>query len=356
MELYGQSFDRRELEALGGRMEQFGGARRYRTAEGPGDGVEQIHVRTGAGLSLFVSPHRGLDIGATEFAGAPIAWMAPGGIPHPAHFEEPGLGWLRTAAGGLLMTCGLRQVGAPCEDEGEALGIHGRAHHTVADEVAVSNAWEDGQYVSRVRGIVREARLFGEHLVLDRTIETRLGENVVRIRDRVENLGFRTEPFMLLYHFNFGFPLLGPGVGLRFPSRRVEPREKTTPLDGFDRWDPPVADYFERVYFHSEIESAPDALTGQPMAEAVIASPGFPLPGVAAGSGVEVALRWGTGTLPHLTQWKMCGAGAHVLGIEPGNCLTLGRAGERAAGRLQLLEPGEAREHLLDLSVRILPA
>ena len=131
MKLYNQDWTRRELEARVGRIEQIGGIQRFTLMEGPEAGVEQIQIRTGAGLTYYVSPSRGLDISLAEIGGVPISWQSANGDVHPAYFDAAGIGWLRTAVGGLLMTCGLTQVGAPCEDEDEQLGIHGRAHHIV---------------------------------------------------------------------------------------------------------------------------------------------------------------------------------------------------------------------------------
>jgi hypothetical protein len=55
--------------------------------------------------------------------------------------------------------------------------------------------------------------------------------------------------------------------------------------------------------------------------------------------------------LPRLIQWKMPGAGVHVLGIEPANCLVDGRAYERGQGTLAFLAPGEQRTYELRLDI-----
>ena len=60
----------------------------------------------------------------------------------------------------------------------------------------------------RVRGVVEETIIYGEFLRLTRTITSRLGSNVLEIDDTVENLAFQPAPLMLMYHCNFGFPLL----------------------------------------------------------------------------------------------------------------------------------------------------
>ena len=69
-----------------------------------------------------------------------------------------------------------------------------------------------------------------------------------------------------------------------------------------------------------------------------------PLPAALRGKhqAVTATLSWDTSTLPHHVQWRMPGAGTHVLGIEPTNCNVRGRAAARADGSLQMIEPGEA--------------
>ncbi|UCG23246.1 MAG: DUF4432 family protein, partial [Chloroflexota bacterium] len=83
---------------------------------------------------------------------------------------------------------------------------------------------------------------------------------------------------------------------------------------------------------------------------ASIHNPGFP---TAGGDRIPltVSLTWSTKQLAKLVQWKMPGAGVHVLGIEPANCYVEGRATERASGDLQFLKPGEVRHYDLALEV-----
>ncbi len=121
------------------------------------------------------------------------------------------------------MTCGFTQAGAAHIDMGKELGLHGRAHHTPAAHVAaqgrgtatsiafVSAAWSKNAPSSTITSAWR-------------VIESTLGINRLTITDTLENCGFAPAPLMLLYHINFGFPLLMEGTTFRFPSRKVEPR------------------------------------------------------------------------------------------------------------------------------------
>jgi hypothetical protein len=342
MKLYGREWSRREFEARVGRIEQVGGVRRLRWAEGVEEGVIQYQVRTGAGLSYYVSPSRALDISLAEFGGVPISWQSPNGDVHPAYYDARGSEWLRTGVGGLLMTCGLDFVGAPEVDQGQAYGLHGRAHHLPARHVSSSGKWEGDNYLIKVSGEIEQVAIFGEHLRLSRSISSRLGENKIIIEDIVENAGFSPTPHMILYHFNFGFPLLSENTEVRFPSRTVIARDEGTPIDGFDRWETPQPDFLERVYYHLDFDD--DDVSAH------IFNPEFPMSNGDT-SPLTVSLNWSAKQLPKLVEWKMPGAVTHVMGIEPANCYVEGRSKERADGTLVILKPGETRTYRLSLEI-----
>jgi hypothetical protein len=342
MRLYGTDWTRRGLEARIGRIEQIGGLRRFQSIEGPESGVEQILVRTGAGLSYFILPSRGLDIGLTEFDGAPISWLSPNGEVHPAFFDSRGAGWLRTAVGGLLMTCGLSQVGSLGAGDDPDLGLHGRAHHTPARQVCAEGHWEGDEYLMAVQGKVEETSIFGANLRLTRNISSILGKNSIVIRDFVENAGFESAPHMLLYHFNFGFPLLQPDTEINFPAGRVTPREPGLPLEGLGSWQSPQAGYQERVYYHENLSNAENGMTS-----VSIRNPHFP----PTNKPINVCLAWDVRSLPVLVHWKMPGEGTHVLGLEPANCHVEGRSSEHERGTLVMLEPGQTMHYHLELSI-----
>ncbi|MCI0495100.1 aldose 1-epimerase family protein, partial [candidate division KSB1 bacterium] len=251
------------------------------------------------------------------------------------------------AVGGLLMTCGLRQVGSPGQDAGESLGLHGRIHHAPARQVSAQGTWVGDEYEILIRGIVEETRIFGEYLRLTREIHSRIGENKIRIKDNVENVGFESTPHMMLYHFNFGFPLMSEATKISFPSNKVIPREQETPLEDFDTWQAPSAGYRERVYYHEAMITSSE---NEGWTNATIINPKFPLPGGLTCS-LETRLSWDTKNLPRLVQWKMPGAGVYVLGIEPANCYVEGRAKERERGTLVTLAPGESLDYELQLEI-----
>ena len=348
MKLYGKNWTRRELEARFGSVENTIGIKRYQLSEGPEAGVQMAQIRTGNGLTYHVNLSRALDIELTEFCGTPISWHSVNGNIHPAYYDDEGLEWLRTATGGLLMTCGLTQVGSPCTDQGESLGLHGRAHHLPARRIATEGYWENDDYFVRVSGVIQETKIFSENIRLIREVKSKAGENRIIIQDTVENLGFSTMPHMILYHFNFGFPLMDKDTKIVFPSKKVIPREDDLPIEGFDLWQDPEVGYQERVYYHTDLEKK---CGGSEMACVEITSPRFPIHGGSGFAPVTVRIKWDTSLLDRLIQWKMPAAGVYVLGIEPANCYVAGRAAERERGTLQMIEPGEKRRYHLEIEI-----
>jgi hypothetical protein len=239
-------------------------------------------------------------------------------------------------------------MGAPNVDEGQTLGLHGRAHHLPARQVAAEGRWVGDEYRMRVAGVVEESIVFGDHIRLTREIGASLGSNRITLTDVFENIGFAPAPLTLLYHFNFGFPLMDSQTTMAFPARRSAPREPETPMEGYTSFQAPTPGHRERVYLHEELITDAGG-----WAEATIRNPAFP-----AGSGLPpiplmVRLAWSTATLPRLVQWRMPGAGEYVLGIEPTNGNVRGRAASRADGSLVMLEPGATQTMELALAVEV---
>lgn len=346
-ELYNTSFTKRELLKRAGTVNQFGGIKRYELSEGREKGVEAVEVRTGSGFMFRVLPGRGMDISHAEFNGAPLAWLSPTGEAAPEHFEPEGLGWLRSFFGGLVTTCGLTYMGRPSEDGDEKLGLHGRISNIRARDVSAYGAWEGDEYIMRVSGKAAEARVFGENITLSRTIETKLGSSTLQIRDTVENEGFRSEPHMILYHVNAGYPVVDEGSELLSATVSVSPRgeEASREAEMYSRFTAPEADYTERVYYH-DIAAGEDG-----SAAAAVLNRNFN-----RGQGLGLFIRYNTRELPYFFEWKMNGEGVYAVGMEPANALGEGRAVEREKGRLQVLEPGEKRDYRFELGVLKSPA
>ena len=222
----GDKFNKRELLKYIGDTSQLFGAKDYFINGGKADGVRAVDMKNGGGLELTVLPNRVLGIAYFSYKGLNFSYISSTGIVAPQYFSEAEHGFYRNFYGGFLTTCGLANVGTACDDNGEKLGDHGLISNIPAEEVYAGVDYTDGTPVIKVKGRMREARFFGENIALDREIFMRYGENKFFIVDTVENNGFRVEPFMILYHFNLGYPLLSDGSYLIAPSESVTPRDK----------------------------------------------------------------------------------------------------------------------------------
>ena len=336
--IYGREWTREELLSMTGDLSQIAGVRFSELSDGFERGVRIAECRTGGGLSFTVVLDRGMDVGAAEYEGVPLAWLSGAGFPHPAYHEREGRDWVRTFGGGLVTGCGLTNAGGATEDEFGREGLHGRLSHIPARDVSSGGEWQGDEYRFRLRGRMRQYAVFGENMELTRVISVRLGDPGFVIEDTVENLADRPWPLMLLYHVNIGFPILGPESEVEAAPHEVLPRddEARKGLSDWMRFEEPQAGYAEQVFLH-DIPAGADG-----MSEATLFNRRLKL-------GVRVRFR--KAELPLMAQWKMMGKGAYVVGFEPANAFVLGRAEERAAGRLQTLEPGERRDFRVEVAV-----
>ena len=191
-----------DLRRRAGDISQLMSTREVRLSDGNEDGVRAIDVRASGGLSALVLADRGLDLGPVWAAGQQVSWQSTTGIVHPSYTETDD--WLRSFHGGLLVTCGLQNVGPPVEDEGVNHSLHGRISNTPARNVSHGVVERDGRLVAEVRGEVRETDVYGSDLVLHRTLRLPMGETSVTIHDEVENWGSADATLMIPYHVNIG--------------------------------------------------------------------------------------------------------------------------------------------------------
>ena len=229
--LFGKTYTRAELLQYVGDISQIGGVRLVTLDNGPGRGVRVADVCTGSGFRFTVLIDRGMDIGPADWSGRPLAWTSGIGTVHPAYYDPIGLGWLRSFPGGLMVGCGLDNVGNPGSDQGEEFGLHGRLSHTPAELTACGGAWEGDEYVMWVEGRVHHYKVFGANLVLKRRISTRLGSDCLWLEDTIANLGHKTMPFQVLYHCNFGFPVVSPDTELWVDTEQSVPRNELSAAD-----------------------------------------------------------------------------------------------------------------------------
>jgi uncharacterized protein DUF4432 len=342
-EVFGRQYTRRDLLRRVGRLEQVAGVRLVTLGDGVERGVRSLQFRTGTGFAFEVLVDRAFDVGRCELGGVPLAWITGVGFAGPWFGEPEGLGFLRTWGGGLMTTCGIDHALFMAEDTAEhyhyppkrteTFGLHGRASNLPARLTGYGERWEGDDCVLWATGETRQAAVFGEQLLLRRTIEANVGESRLRIRDEVENVGWSRTPHMLLYHINVGWPVLDDGAELLVPARSVDARGDH-PVDGYTTFHGPEPGYVEQVFEH-DVATEPDGTV--PVA---VVNPRL-------GFGLYNVFR--RDQLPFHFLWRMLGEGTYVAGIEPSTNRTAGRLDARQRGELIELEPGETRLYDLEL-------
>jgi Domain of unknown function (DUF4432) len=289
---------------------------------GKAAGCRAIDLRVEGGIDLRLLPDRGLDAGEAWFAGLPLDWRSPVGETGSVADD-----WILSFGGGLMVTCGLRNVGVPSEGHGQ----HGDYTFQRADVEAVERS--DDALI--VQGRISEAASLGHHLHVERTWRTYAGRGLVQLEDVVTNRGHATEPALQLYHVNLGPPLWAAGAELALDARATHPRDADAEPFA-DAWSAAPAltpGAPERVFEHEVVPGADGWCSA-----------------TVRGAGLELAVRWDAATMPRMWQWVHPSYG--VLGVEPANCSVLGVAHDRADGRLPELAPGEERRTRLEIRAR----
>lgn len=334
MKLWGTQWNKGELLKRVGDESQVFGVVRSVLGDGPGRGIRLWDIRTGGGLRFSILPDRCMDIANCEYKGIPLAWISKNGLTYPRG------SFMKSFTGGLLTTCGLNNVGPACYDLGESLPMHGGIHSVPAENAYAYGEWlSDTEYRICCGGTMRVSEVFGEHLRLTRQLKVMAGENTIALHDTVENCGYEPTPLMLLYHSNFGYPLISENTIIKMDrlqnSRILLTDQMTNPTEAMTLHSPSHC-YQEQVFYHD--------LTGDVDGYAQVDIINKPL-------GIRVALRYKLNTLPKLMEWKMLGESDYVCGLEPATWYPKGRNAAREAGELLFIQPQQAMDFYLEWTV-----
>jgi Domain of unknown function (DUF4432) len=311
---------------------------------GLSDGVLRLVVDHGS-MQYVVLPTRGMGIWKVWTGDTCFGWNSP--IPGPVHpafvpvAEPSGLGWL-DGFDELFVRCGLESNGAP---EFDAQGrliypLHGRIANKPAQSVTVEI--DDDQGEVTITGITSEVRFHFLKLQMKTVIKSRIDSPYIHVSDTIENRSAQPVEFQMLYHINFGSPLLEAGSEFVAPVKSLCPRNAHSGhgMPNWDQYAEPVAGFQEQVYF-MQLFGNPNGGTLcmlQNAKKSMAASIGFNL-----------------NELPYFTLWKNTTAldDGCVTGLEPGTNFPNPRSFEGKAKRFALLGPGESKTLNLELGFHV---
>ncbi len=322
-----ETMEKKNLLSHVGTMQQLMYARPVTYEEGRARGMKAYQVKNGP-LEFTVMADKCMDIAEASFQGHNISFLSKPGLMGRNHFDTGGEEAQRSIMGGLLFTCGLENIGAPCRIEGKDYPMHGRIRTTPAEHVGADACWKGEDYTLTLTGELREAELFGENLVLRRKITTVYGEHRICIEDRISNEGFRTEPMMMLYHINVGYPFLSEKSRIVLPTRKVQPRDGVSAahIQDYSKMEPPRDNETEYVFLHEMAADSEGNTFGAMLNEEL-------------GTGLKI--EYNLNELPYFMQWKSIASGDYVVGLEPANSSVYGRTYHFREHSLHTLKPLE---------------
>jgi len=325
-----------QLEYIGD-VSQLISIQEGRLIGGRQEGVHVVEINNGAGLEATILPDRCMDFYQVRFKGHNINYLSPCGIASPQYFNDSGDKFLRNFYVGFLTTCGLQNIGAPDVYQGKEYGMHGRLSNTPADQFHCSCEDIEGLPTAVLSGKMKEAVLFGENLSLNRKITIPYSKNQIRLEDTVTNHGFQKIPFMLLYHFNFGYPMLDEDAELSLPSENVSPRNlhAAEHVQDWNKIEAPKDDFEEMCYFHT-LKKDEKGFSSYSLYQPKL--------------DIGVKVKFDAEKLDHFCQWKMFGKGEYVMGLEPMNSLLDGHELAVEQNSLKYLNPQQSITYQFEIT------
>ena len=310
-------------------ISQLFNVKEYRMLGGRAEGLRALDVDNGKGLVFSVLADRAMDFGRITFKGKNLNFVTPAGYVAPEYYDGRGVEFLKSFGAGFLTTCGLQSMGNPNVDGGREHGLHGAISNIPAEQFgAKTTVDENGVATVKMSGVMREARLGAENLILEREIVCKSEENAIYFTDTIENLGDVDMSVMTLYHFNYGYPLIDENAEIVLPSKEVKARNADA-VPGLGEWhklQPPTPGYAEQCFYHK--------LKSDECGRSIYGVFNHEL-------GIGAFVEYDTKTLDHFLEWKLMGEGNYVLGLEPANATLEGRETARADGSMKYLAPGE---------------
>lgn len=324
---------------------QVGGIETSILDNGSGRGTRIAWINTGTGLRYKVVLDRAMDIADAFYNQHSLAWLSHGGITAPEALTNKGIDWLKTFGGGLLTTCGLTHVGGPEEDEYGIRGLHGRISNIPAEiESIIQPDLANGKLEMSITGTIKQTEVFSPRLELRRKISGILGKPTIKIQDTVTNVGNIQSPHMLLYHINFGWPLVDEGTKIlwngQWKSRGGEMDSKTFQEgNDFKKCQNVSQDHdgYGEAAGYIDIKEDEKGMCHCGLHNDKL--------------GLALGIRYPKKQLPWMTNWQHWGKREYVTALEPGTNPPIGQTTARKQNSLIFLKPEESRSYELEIDL-----
>ena len=308
---------------------------------GKQEGSELLTIKS-EGLTINLSPTRGLGIVNVEGNGIRLGWDSPvKEIVNPKYMNlesRGGAGWL-DGFNEMMVRCGFEWTGHAVQADGMMYTLHGRAQNTPVSKLFVE-VEEQAPYTITIRGLIKENAFKKSNFETWVTIRHVPGSKEFTVHDILTNLSDYDRDYQIIYHSNFGTPILEQGAKFVAPVKEISPFNEyaATGLKNWQTYQGPTKGFDEMVYNifpYSDANNQTQVM----------------LKSNASDKGVGIAFN--TQQLPVLTLWKNTDTlkQGYVTGIEPGTSFAYPVTIEREQKRVPQLGAGKSTEFILTYSL-----
>ena len=308
---------------------------------GKQEGSELLTIKS-EGLTINLSPTRGLGIVNVEGNGIRLGWDSPvKEIVNPKYMNlesRGGAGWL-DGFNEMMVRCGFEWTGHAVQADGMMYTLHGRAQNTPVSKLFVE-VEEQAPFTITIRGLIKENTFKKSNFETWVTIRHVPGSKEFTVHDILTNLSDYDRDYQIIYHSNFGTPILEQGAKFVAPVKEISPFNEyaATGLKNWQTYQGPTKGFDEMVYNifpYSDANNQTQVM----------------LTNNASDKGVGIAFN--TQQLPVLTLWKNTDTlkQGYVTGIEPGTSFAYPVTIEREQKRVPQLGAGKSTEFILTYSL-----
>ena len=306
-------------------------------------GVDIVIIDNGE-MAVTLVPTRGMGIVDVKMDGKRVlGWESPvKEIVNPAFVDlesRNGLGWL-DGFNEVVVRCGYEWTGHPgVDDDGYLLSLHGRIQNTPTSTVKVIIDDAPPHKIA-VQGEVSERTFKFSELVTMTEFEVIPGSKTFALHDKLTNRADYDNEYQIIYHSNFGTPILEKGAKIHAAASEVSPFNDYA-KGGLKTWQTylgPTKNYDEMVFNLKPVgDKKGDTLA--------VLHNSKETQGVAVGYNVN--------QLPVLTLWKNTDSKqqGYVTGIEPGTSYAYNTKYQRPLGLVPLIKAGETKSFDLTYTV-----
>jgi len=219
---------------------------------GKQEGSKVLTITSKNGLTIALSPTRGMDLLHVNGDGVRLGWDSPvNEVVNPAYINlesRNGLGWLE-GFNEMMVRCGYEWTGHPVTKDGRIYTLHGKAGNTPASRVEVT-VDEKAPHEIRVRGLLKENTFKKANLETWTELRYVPGAKSFTLHDVLTNRGDYPHDYQIIYHSNFGSPILEKDARFIAPLKSVSPFNDyaKTGLKAWNTYDAPTKDFDEMVF------------------------------------------------------------------------------------------------------------